>query len=142
MKEAITIRIEVPADLMLLRPLDAFVRRFIEQRSDIATIHDLVDDLELVFNEAFMNIHDHAYRSRENGPVWIRIVMSTDRLEFWFEDEGEGFDAEKSQDHFPEATVERGRGVWLIRHFMDEFSYSLDRKGRNVLRLVKHFSSV
>jgi anti-sigma regulatory factor (Ser/Thr protein kinase) len=138
MTDVMSIRIEAPADLMLLRPLDAFVRRLIEQSPRCAAVENCIDNLELVFNEAFMNIHDHSYRSRPNGPVWIQILMSPDRLEFRFEDEGTSFDPERADVPDPEVTSERGRGVWLIRHFMDEFIYRPNLDGRNVLRLVKY----
>ncbi len=139
MKTEMNVKIEVPADLVLLRPLDVFVRHLIQGLPHGAVSEGLAANLELVFNEAFMNIHDHAYRSRPMGPVSIEISVSKDRVEFCFQDEGEGFDPDQVKPPDPDDPSERGRGVWLMRHFMDEFVYSTNQEGKNVLRLMKRF---
>ncbi len=137
MNTEMSVKIEVPADLILLRPLDVFVRHLIEGLPNGAVSEGLAANLELVFNEAFMNIHDHAYRSRPMGPVSIEISVSSERVEFCFQDEGEGFDPDQVKLPDPDDLSERGRGVWLMRQFMDEFVYRRDQNGKNVLRLVK-----
>jgi serine/threonine-protein kinase RsbW len=137
MKTEMSVKIEVPADLVLLRPLDVFVRHLIQELPYGALSEGLAANLELVFNEAFMNIHDHAYRSRSMGPVLIEISVSSDRVEFCFQDEGEGFDPDKVPPPDPDDPSERGRGVWLMRHFMDEFVYLANQEGKNILRLIK-----
>jgi serine/threonine-protein kinase RsbW len=138
MKTEMSVKIEVPADLVLLRPLDVFVRHLIQGLPHDAVSEDLAAHLELVFNEAFMNVHDHAYRSRATGPVWIEIFVSSDRVEFCFQDQGTGFDPDTVPPPDPDDPSERGRGIWLMRHFMDEFTYMADREGKNTLKLVKY----
>lgn len=138
MKTEMSVKIEVPANLVLLRPLDVFVRHLIQGLPHHAVSDELAANLELVFNEAFMNIHDHAYRSRPMGPVSLEIKVTGDRLEFRFEDEGEGFDPDDVPPPDPDDPSERGRGIWLMRHLTDEFIYVADRNGKNILRLVKH----
>lgn len=139
MNTEMTVKIEVPADLLLLRPLDVFVRHLIQGLPHDAVSDALAANLELVFNEAFMNIHDHAYRSRHMGPVSIEISVSVDRVEFCFQDEGESFDPDQVKPPDPDDPSERGRGVWLMRHYMDEFVYLTNQSGKNVLRLIKRF---
>lgn len=138
MKNEMSVKIEVPADLVLLRPLDVFVRHLIQALHHEAVSEELSADLELVFNEAFMNIHDHAYRSRPMGPVSVEICVSPQRVEFRFEDEGMGFNPDEVPPPDPDDPSERGRGIWLMRHYMDEFLYEVNRDGKNVLRLIKH----
>ncbi len=140
MDDELAVRIEVPVELKLLRPLNLFVRRLMEQAPALAASEKLLDDMELVFNEAFMNVHDHAYRSEAKGRLVVDIILGQDRLEFRFEDEGEGFDPDLVRTPEADEPGERGRGVWLMRQCMDQFIYRPDTDGRNVLRLIKSLS--
>lgn len=133
-----TVKIEAPAELMLLRSLNAFVRELIQQLPALEGADRLVDDLELVFNEAFTNVNEHAYPSQEKGEVIIRIRVGSNSLEFRFEDKGRGFDLEGINDPDFDELHERGRGLWIIRSLMDEISYRAGVDGRNVLKLVKY----
>lgn len=141
MERKIEISIEAPANMALLRPLNLFVRELVALVPALSETPDLRDSLELAFDEAFTNIHRHAYRSSSDGPVTIQIKIDSDRLEFRFEDQGESFDPTGLQDPDLDTPAEGGLGVWIIRQVMDEFIYSADDCGRNVLRLVKRFSS-
>jgi serine/threonine-protein kinase RsbW len=142
MEQDLTIRIVVPANILLLRPLDTFVRRFLEQLPLFSSAQQLISDLELVFNEAFMNVHDHAYPTDKKGLVDISIIVGEDRVELVFEDQGQGFDVEDVSPPDPDNPAERGRGVWLMRHCMDECTYNVGAEGRHVLRLVKRLPKV
>ncbi|MBI5570249.1 MAG: ATP-binding protein [Desulfomonile tiedjei] len=138
MDDELAVKIEVPAELKLLRPLNLFVRGLMEQAPALAASEKLLDDMELVFNEAFMNVHDHAYRFGAKGRLSVEIILRQDRLEFRFEDEGESFDPNLIPPPDPDETGERGRGVWLMRQFMDQFIYRSDTNGKNLLRLIKN----
>ncbi len=138
MEKDITIRIEAPADIVLLRPLDILVRNLVEQL--LRTSHDkLLDELELAFNEAYTNIYRHAYPSEDKGKISLEIRIGPNELEFRFEDEGLNFDPERVAPPDFENPGEGGLGVWIIRQVMDEYDYSSDDKGRNILRLIKRF---
>lgn len=127
----------------LLRPLDRFVRDLLDQVPDFNGNEALIDDLALVFDEAYTNVNKHAYPRARKGPVWIRIVIGPDHIEFRFEDLGESFDPLAVGDPDFNNPDEGGYGVWLIRQIMDEFIYfSEPPEGKNVLRLIKHFRKV
>lgn len=138
MEKDITVRIEAPADIVLLRPLDILVRNLVEQL--LRTGHDkLLDEIELAFNEAYTNIYRHAYPLEEKGRFSLEIRIGRNELEFRFEDEGLSFDPDLVIPPDFENPGEGGLGVWLIRQVMDEYEYSSDDRGRNILRLIKRF---
>ncbi len=139
MDDQISVRIEVPAEMILLRPLDHFVRIFLGQLPEFSSRDDLINDLELAFDEAFTNIQRHAYTSEKKGPVSIEIKVGSGSLEFKFEDRGQSFDPSSVQAPNLDKPSEGGLGIWLIRQVMDEYLYHSEADGRNVLRLIKHF---
>jgi serine/threonine-protein kinase RsbW len=137
MNESIVVRIEAQAQLLFLRPLDSFVRNLLEQLPGLTDDHEMVNNLELAFNEAFANIYEHAYGSDRKGPVIIEIRIGPHEIVFQFEDFGEGFDPSTLIEPDLERPLDGGLGVWLIRHFMDDYLYSREDDSRNILRLVK-----
>jgi serine/threonine-protein kinase RsbW len=139
MSDEISVRIEVPAEMILLRPLDHFVRLLLGQLPAFSGRDELINNLELVFDEAFTNIQRHAYRSEEKGQVSIEIKVGSGSLEFRFEDHGQSFDPSSVRTPDLDKPAEGGLGIWLIRQVMDEFLYHSEADGRNVLRLIKRF---
>ena len=138
MEKDITVRIEAPADIVLLRPLDILVRNLVEQL--LKTSHDkLLDEIELAFNEAYTNIYRHAYPLEDKGRFSLEIRIGRNELEFRFEDEGLSFDPDRVTPPDFDTPGEGGLGVWLIRQVMDEYDYSSDDRGKNILRLIKRF---
>ncbi len=138
MSDEISVRIEVPAEMVFLRPLDHFVRLLLGQLPAFSGRDELISNLELAFDEAFTNIQRHAYGTGKKGPVSIEIMVGSGRLEFRFEDHGQSFDPSSVQTPDLDKPAEGGLGIWLIRQVMDEFLYHSESNGRNVLRLIKH----
>jgi len=133
------IRIEADVELVLLRPLDVFVKSLIEQIPALSGSRELVDKIELAFSEAFTNIYKHAYPTEEKGPMCVEIRVGPDSLEFRFEDHGKTFDPDLTPTPDPDHPRESGLGIWLMRNVMDELHYQSEDGGKNVLRLVKYF---
>jgi serine/threonine-protein kinase RsbW len=140
MENEFIVRIQAPAQIIMLRPLDVFVRHLIQQLPAFEGSQEIVDNLELAFSEAFTNICRHAYRSQDKGPVSIEIKVDSDQLEFRFEDNGETFDPDKVKCPNLDVPGEGGLGIWLIRQVMDEYIYFCENGEKNVLRLIKRFS--
>ena len=137
MENELTVRIETPAAIVMLTPLDLFVRNMIQQFPSFSEAEGLVDMLELAFHEAFSNIACHAYRSAVEGRITIQIIVGVHELEFRFEDNGESFDPEKVPTPNFEGPCEEGLGIWLIRQIMDKYLYHSEKGSKNVLRLIK-----
>lgn len=138
MTHEISIRVEATAEILLLRPLNLFLRGLLQQHPAFVDAERWIDNLELVFSEAFANIHDHAYRDQEPGPLTLVFRVNAERLEIRFEDRGAVFDPDKVRQPNLREPGERGLGVWLIRELVDEVTYGSEGDGRNILTIVKY----
>lgn len=81
--------------------------------------------VKLALEEALANAIRHGNRKDPDKPVTVRYCVSAERAVIIVRDEGEGF----SPDEVPDPTrperlsVPSGRGVLLIRAYMDEVEY-------------------
>lgn len=83
-------------------------------------------------------VHGNRYNSRKK--VGLRIAAEADRLVVTVNDEGEGFELEALPDPVAGENIlqQSGRGIFLIRAFVDEFQVRrLSPKGTEV-KLVKY----
>jgi serine/threonine-protein kinase RsbW len=141
MKELV-VSIQVSSNTVFIRPLDLFVRQLLHQIKPFSEDEQLLDSIELMFNEALVNILEHAYQSNENGTVQITVTVESERLEFKFEDWGKSFDPDSIPDPNLDEPGDGGLGLWFIRQIVDEMHYATDPGGKNVLRLVKTVSGL
>ncbi|HEB77576.1 MAG TPA: ATP-binding protein [Methylothermaceae bacterium] len=96
----------------------------------------LAYQLNLVLTEAMANAIKHAHRENAGKTVRVRIHIDRDLLQIEVYDRGQGFDLESLPPPQPEAPVEHGRGLFLIRTLMDEVEYRRGDK-ENVLIMKK-----
>ena len=89
-------------------------------------------DLKLALTEACSNSVRHAYADRE-GSVEILYELHEDRLVIEVLDEGEGFDADETEQAAEELS-EGGLGIAIIRAVADEFEVG-ERSGGTGSRL-------
>lgn len=88
-------------------------------------------------SEAFNNIVMHGYQREGNGQsetITLEIDIESDGLLVRIEDFGESFDPRSVADPDLEALPESGLGLYIIRSFVDEFSYAPGRPNRMTLR--------
>jgi anti-sigma regulatory factor (Ser/Thr protein kinase) len=137
MEANFTVTIDAPANEMMLRPLCALVRELAKSLPRAETDPHLVDDLELIFNEAFVNIYKHAYSGKADGRAQVEITFGPDHVHLTFEDRGAGFDPDVDPPKALSSSTAWGRGVLIMRGLTDEFRYHQTQDGANVLRLVK-----
>ncbi|MGC8605680.1 MAG: ATP-binding protein [Desulfomonilaceae bacterium] len=137
MKNELYVKIEARAEIILLRPLDLFVRNLVQQLPAFSNAEDIVDNVELAFNEAFTNVSRHAYKSKQKGPIRIEIFVQQNYLEIRLEDYGDSFNPEAIEEPDFQNLGEGGLGIWFMRHFMDDWIYKSEKDGKNILRLIK-----
>jgi len=79
--------------------------------------------VEMAVHESMINAVRHGNKSDASKKVWLRFEIRDDRLEIHIRDEGTGFDVSQIPDPLaPENLLKvSGRGIFLIRTFMDEF---------------------
>ena len=114
---------------------------FIEKvGNDFSLTPDIVFNLNLVLEEAVVNIINYAYPKEDHQHIYLCAKMRDDSIVLVLTDTGKEFDPTAA----PEADVtlsadERGiggLGIFLIRQIMNEVKYERI-EGKNVLTLEK-----
>ena len=99
--------------------------------------------IEMAVHETLINAIWHGNKNDESKRVWVRFQIHADRLEVRIRDQGKGFDIERVADPLAQENLLNvsGRGIFLIRTFMDEFRVEkIEGEGTEVI-LVKRFNS-
>jgi serine/threonine-protein kinase RsbW len=79
--------------------------------------------IEMAVHESVINAVAHGNKHDIKKKVWLRFEIHKDRLEIRIRDEGIGFDPNRVADPLASENLLKvsGRGIFLIRSFMDEF---------------------
>lgn len=113
-------------------------KELIRQLQEKGVDEDIVFDVHVGFEEALRNAMVHGNRSIPGKQVTVEAEISDLAVTICVEDEGDGFDPAKLPDPTKQENLlkESGRGVYLMRHLMDEIRY--ENGGRRVV-MVKYF---
>jgi len=97
----------------------------------------------MAVRESMVNAVVHGNRYNANKKVRFSVAHTTDRFTIRIADEGEGFDVESLPDPLAPENLLRtsGRGIFLIRSFMDEFDIRRGDTGGMEVTLVKYLVS-
>ena len=94
----------------------------------------------IAIRECMVNavVHGNRYNSRKK--VHLKVARSADRLTIVIGDEGDGFDPNSVPDPLAGENLLRGsgRGVMLMRSFMDEFQISQRQPQGTEVKMVKY----
>jgi serine/threonine-protein kinase RsbW len=101
---------------------------------------DYFNMLLLALTEAVNNAIVHGNKSDISKKVTLDFTVTDSKIKIDITDEGEGFDLEKIPDPtLPENLLsEHGRGVYIMKHFVDEMYYTKTKRG-NLLTLISEF---
>ena len=114
---------------------------FIEEMgNDFSLSPDIVFNLNLVLEEAVVNVINYAYPKEEHQYIYLSATMKDGSIVLVLTDTGKEFDPTAA----PEADItlsadERqigGLGIFLVRQIMNEVKYERI-EGKNVLTLEK-----
>jgi serine/threonine-protein kinase RsbW len=132
--EAAPWTLTIASDLRLL----ALARSFVEAVCRVAGLDDgTTDAVVLATDEATNNVMRHAHRGHPEASIQIRCFVNPDRIEIHLLDEGDPFDLTAVPHLDPAEERVGGRGVYLMRHLMDELSCQPRGERGNTLRMVK-----
>ena len=97
----------------------------------------------MAVRECMVNAVVHGNRYNANKKVRFSITKNGGNLTLQIADEGSGFDFESLPDPLAPENLMRtsGRGIFLIRSFMDEFRIRRQDAGGTEVTLVKHLVS-
>jgi serine/threonine-protein kinase RsbW len=95
--------------------------------------------IDMAVREGIANAVIHGNKLDEAKLVTIKITRSADSLEIIVRDQGSGFDVETVSDPTSEGNIMKtsGRGIFFMRNFMDEVSWSVLPEGGTALRMIK-----
>ena len=97
----------------------------------------------MAVRESVVNAVAHGNRYNANKKVRFSVASDTKRLTVRIADEGDGFDFSRLPDPLSEENLMRasGRGIFLVRSFMDEFQIRRLEPAGTEVTLVKYMVS-
>ena len=120
---------------------------------EMASVHSLVEDavkeynltdelahwIELAISESMINAIQHGNKADPSKTATLKISSVGDNIEIIVEDQGRGFKLDNVADPTDTANLLKpsGRGILIIRSFMDEVDLSQNEGGGCRLRMVK-----
>jgi serine/threonine-protein kinase RsbW len=104
------------------------------------------DDLHKIamsVRESMVNAVVHGNRYNAHKKVHLTLSKSPDKFEVRIADQGEGFDYDNLPDPLAQENLLRhsGRGIFLIKAFMDDFQVRRLEPAGTEVTLVKHLVS-
>jgi len=95
--------------------------------------------LSVAVRESVVNAIKHGNQGDEARRVTVVITSQPNALEVRVQDQGTGFDPAAVPDPLAEENLLKadGRGIFFMRQFMDEVSYSFPPRGGTVVKMVK-----
>ena len=100
---------------------------------------DAAHYLSVAVRESVVNAIKHGNQGDESRRVTVVLTSQPDALEVRVQDQGAGFDPAAVPDPLAEENLLKadGRGIFFMRQFMDEVSYSFPQRGGTVVKMVK-----
>ena len=99
--------------------------------------------IEMAVHESVINAIQHGNKNDASKHVWLRYQIFGDRLEIRVRDQGNGFDPSAIPDCRTQENLLNvsGRGIFLIRTFMDEFRVERISGSGAEVTMVKRLNS-
>jgi serine/threonine-protein kinase RsbW len=128
--------LEIPSDPNNLITIEEFVNYFCR---DVNLSEEKIANVLLAVTEAATNAMKHANKCDVNKMVYIDAFVEDSKLIIQITDEGEGFDPEEIPDPTePENLLkDSGRGVYLMRVYMDNLEYKRTPTGMMLTLSIK-----
>lgn len=96
-------------------------------------------NLQIACSEALVNAIVHGNKEDDNKKVYTEIEYDTKVLTVRIKDEGYGFDINELPDPTSNENIlkESGRGIYIIKSLVDEFTCHSSDKGTKFILTVK-----
>ncbi len=132
--------LEVPGIIecrdMVLRTVSAACKLVMpDARTQGSIYSEFTNQIISAVGEAYNNIVLHGYAGREPAPIALRIENCRDWMRIVIKDFGISFDPAQATSPDLASLPESGLGVFIMRSFVDEVTYSAGSP--NVLTLFK-----
>ena len=126
----------IPSDLEAARRVQDRIEAVVKAAFDE---HDAFA-VKMAVEEALVNAIKHGNQMDRTKKVRICYRLLTDRFECHISDEGPGFDPADVPDPTAVENLERpcGRGLMLMRHYMNEVAYNAEGNRVSMSRVFKN----
>jgi len=131
-----TVKLDVATRLEMLD----VVQTVLTQLCKIVGFEDeTIHYLAVAVRESVVNAMKHGNAQDESKRVQIQFTLEDQSIEVRVQDEGEGFKPDEIPNPLaPENLLKAyGRGIFFMKQFMDEVSYSFPARGGTVVRMLK-----
>lgn len=118
-----TIELHLPSQLRFLSVVDAVVQSF---SAEFGMSPDDINNLSTATIEAASNAMEHANKFADGKKVLLRLRGRGAVIDVEVEDQGEGFDPRPYERELgaEDLLKLRGRGIFIMRSFMDEVRFA------------------
>ena len=98
--------------------------------------------MSVAVRESVVNAIKHGNRGNASLRVGVAFGLGPDALSVEVSDQGQGFDPERIGDPLAEENLLKtdGRGIFFMRSFMDEVSYTFPKGGGTTVRMRKRLA--
>ncbi|HSP88975.1 MAG TPA: ATP-binding protein [Ignavibacteriaceae bacterium] len=129
-------QLELESDPNNLITVEEFVNYF---SKDIGIDESKINGLMLSVTEATTNAIIHANKNDPSKMVKIDVFVEDKYLTIKVKDEGKGFDPSKIPDPTASENLlkDSGRGVYLMRIYMDELKFNITPTGTETILILK-----
>lgn len=99
--------------------------------------------ITMAVRECLINALKHGNREDPSKQVWLKFSLQPDRLVVQVGDQGVGFTLDTVPDPLANENLLKssGRGLFLVRCFMDDLQVNPGQKGGAVVTMSKRYSS-
>lgn len=133
-----TTRLVLPSHIEAVGAAAAAVAEFVQS---CGVGEEAAFGIDMAVREAVTNAMVHGNQEDETKSVEVVFNCMGNALEIEVKDQGEGFDPTAVPDPTDPVNILKtsGRGIFLMRSFMDEVEWSARPEGGTLVRMVKKF---
>jgi serine/threonine-protein kinase RsbW len=137
LKPTRTFELTIPSKLEELETVQKLIGK---ATTAFGLTEDIAYWMELTISESVINAIRHGNESDPTKKAYLSISYDGQSVEVIVEDQGKGFDLDDLADPTRAENLLKpcGRGILIIRSFMDEVKLSPTEAGGTRLRMLKH----
>jgi serine/threonine-protein kinase RsbW len=134
--ESRTVTLELASRLEMLEMVQTVLSHL---AGSVGFDDDATHYMSVAVRESVVNAMKHGNKMDEGKRVSVVFTVFDGALEVRVHDQGGGFDPAKVPDPLAEENLLKayGRGIFFMRQFMDEVSYSFPKRGGTVVTMLK-----
>ncbi|HKR15117.1 MAG TPA: ATP-binding protein [Pyrinomonadaceae bacterium] len=131
-----TTELSLPSRIDTVATAAAAVAEFLNR---LGVSEEAMFGIDMAVREAVTNAVIHGNRQDESKIVDVAVKTSPDAVEISVHDQGPGFNPEEVPDPTAAENILKtsGRGIFLMRTFMDEVDWLIRPEGGTTVRMLK-----